>query len=122
MQDSVRSVARSQRPRSEQLVSPSATTQLSPTEPGASPQCGDILWRRHDAEGTTKLVEVSPRLKDDDDGHMEYVLWEPTHTERWQHREEDLEDCFWDTGLYSDEAKPVMDNRICELWQRIRQP
>ena len=94
-------------------------TQLSPTEPGASPMRGTILWRRHDAEGTTKLVEVTQRLEDADDGHMEYVLSDPTHTQRWQYHEDDLEDCFWDTGLSSDEVKPVMDDRIRAVWQRV---
>ncbi|ADB63424.1 hypothetical protein Htur_4638 (plasmid) [Haloterrigena turkmenica DSM 5511] len=94
-------------------------TQLSPTEPGAAPLEGEILWRHHDAEGTTKLVEMTQRLEDQDSDHMEYVLWDPTHTERWQYHEEDLEYCFWDTGLVNDEAKPVMDDRIRAVWERV---
>lgn len=59
-------------------------------------------------------------LEDVDSGHMEYVLWDPTHTERWQYHEIDLEDCFWDTELSSDEAKPVMNDQIREIWERVR--
>jgi hypothetical protein len=79
-----------------------------------------ILWRRHDAEGTSKLVEVTQCLRDDADGHWEYVLQDPTHTRRWQYRQEDLAACFWDTGLYNDaHAKPIQDDRIREVYQRV---
>jgi hypothetical protein len=91
---------------------------LSPTSPSdAYP--GAMLWRRHDAEETTKLVEVTQRLEDKDNGHVEYVLQDPTHTYRWQYHEDDLEACFWDTGLRNDEPKPVMDDRIREVYQQV---
>lgn len=79
-----------------------------------------ILWRRHDAESTSKLVEVTGRFEDVDDGHMEYVVEDPTLTCRWQYREEDLADCFWATGLYNKEhTKAVQDDRIREVYQRV---
>jgi|GEM_PF-627156 len=92
---------------------------VDPLAPTGTVHPGRILWRRHDIEGTSKLVEVSQRLKDEGDGHYEYVLWDPTHTNRWQYHEEDLADCFWDTGLTNDEVKPVMDDRILEVYQRV---
>jgi len=76
-----------------------------------------ILWRRHDAENVPKLVEVKQCLTDDSDGNWEYILTDMTHTREWRYHEEDLADCFWDTGLYNDEhAKPVHDKRIREVW------
>lgn len=99
--------------RVEQEIDPLATTGIVGENA--------ILWRRHDAEGTSKIVEVTQRLEDYDDGHMEYVLWNPTHTDRWQYREEDLADCFWATGLYNEETKPVQDDRIRDLWERVRE-
>ncbi|WP_276257195.1 hypothetical protein [Halomontanus rarus] len=89
--------------------------ELSPI--GATP--GDILWRRHELEGTTKIVEVTQRLVDVDSGHVEYVLVDPTHTHRWQYHEDDLKDCFWDTGLSCEHGKPVVDDRIGMLFQRV---
>lgn len=93
--------------------------QVDPLNPGSAPSTGTILWRRHETEGTSKLVEVTGRLEDVDDGHMVYVLQDPTHTRQWQYREEDLQDCFWDTSLYNDESKPVLDDRIREVYQRV---
>jgi len=79
-----------------------------------------ILWRRHDAENVPKLVEVKQCLTDDSDGNWEYILTDMTHTREWRYHEEDLADCFWDTGLYNDEhAKPVHDKRIREVWERV---
>jgi len=79
-----------------------------------------ILWRRHEAESVPQLVEVKQCLKDDSDGHWEYVLTDMTHTREWRYHEDDLADCFWDTGLYNrDEPKPVMDDRIREVFQRV---
>lgn len=79
-----------------------------------------ILWRRHDRERAPKLVVVTQCLQDDADGHWEYVLQDPTLTERHQYRQEDLADCFWDTGLYArDVTKPVQDDRIRALWNRV---
>lgn len=80
-----------------------------------------ILWRRHAAEGVPKLVEVTQCLKDDADGHWEYILTDVTHTRQWRYHEDDLADCFWDTGLYnSDHPKPIMDDRIRDVWVRVR--
>lgn len=79
-----------------------------------------ILWRRHDAENVPKLVEVKQCLKDDSDGHWEYVLTDMTHTSEWRYHEDDLADCFWDTRLHNrDHPKPVMDDRIREVYQRV---
>lgn len=79
-----------------------------------------ILWRRHDSEGVPKLVEVKQCLKDDSDGHWEYVLTDVTHTREWRYHEDDIPDCFWDTGLYNKEPKPIMDDRIREVWERVK--
>lgn len=117
--DTIATLARAVRERNHSFAH-RLPTQLSPTEPGGAPSCGTILWRRHDAEGTPKLVQVSQRLEDTDSGHMEYVLWDPTHTERWQYHEDDLEDCFWDTGINVDHGKPVGDERVQALWERVR--
>lgn len=79
-----------------------------------------ILWRRHDAEPAPKLVEVKQCLRDDSDGHWEYILTDMTHTTEHRYHEDDLADCFWDTGLYnSDHVKPVQDPRIRDLWERV---
>lgn len=79
-----------------------------------------ILWRRHDAEHVPKLVEVKQCLTDDSDGHWEYVLTDMAHTSEWRYHEDDLADCFWDTGLYNDDhTKPVQDDRIREVYQRV---
>lgn len=80
---------------------------------------GTILWRRHDNEPAPKLVEVTQRLQDVDSGHMEYVLQDMTHTTRDQYHEDDLADCFWPTGLHNEEVKPIMDERIREVYQRV---
>lgn len=90
---------------------------LDPVTPGAGE--GEMLWRRHDAEGTTKLVEVVQRLEDVDSGERYYKLMDPTHTETWTYFEDDLVDCFWSTGLHNKEVKPVMDDRIREVWDRV---
>lgn len=119
MDTTIEALARSVRERN-QSFRHRLPTQLSPTEPGSALLCGSILWRRHDCENTTKLVTVTQRLEDADSGHMEYVLQDPTLTERWQYHEDGLEDCFWDTGLRSNEVKPVMNDRIRELWTRVR--
>lgn len=79
-----------------------------------------ILWRRHAQEPAPKLVEVKQCLQDDSDGHWEYVLTDMTHTTEDRYHEDDLADCFWDTGLYNDEhTKPVQDDRIREVYQRV---
>lgn len=90
---------------------------LDPVTPGAG--TGKMLWRRHDAEATTKLVEVVQRFEDVDSGERYYQLTDPTHTEYWTYHEDDLVDCFWYTGLYNKEVKPVMDDRIREVYQRV---
>lgn len=93
--------------------------QLDPFSPGDDVYPGTMLWRRHDLEGTAKLVEVTQRLADQDSGDRYYRLTDPTHTEYWQYHEDDLRDCFWDTGLRNDEAKPVLDDRIREVYQNV---
>jgi len=80
---------------------------------------GKILWRRHDAENVRKMVEVKQCLKDDSDGHWEYILSDMTHTSEWRYHEDDLADCFWDTGLWNNEPKPVIDDRIREAYQHV---
>lgn len=80
---------------------------------------GKILWRRHQQESVPQLVEVTQCLQDDRDDHWEYVLTDMTHTRQWRYHEDDLTDCFWDTGLRNDEVKPVMDDRIREVFQRV---
>lgn len=92
---------------------------MTPTEPGGLAGEGEILWRRHDAENTDKVVEVTQRLEDYDDGHMEYVLEDPTRTYRWQYHEDDLNSCFWTTGIINDETKAVMNDRVREIYQRV---
>lgn len=89
--------------------------QITPEGPGV----GEILYRIHDHEPAPKIVEVVQRLEDVDDGHREYVLADPTHTTRDQYREEDLWDCFWTTGIVNDEPKPVMDDDVRALYQRV---
>lgn len=84
-----------------------------------NPQPGEILYRIHDIEPAPKIAEVVQRLEDIDDGHREYVLADPTHTTRDQYREEDLRDCFWTTGIVNHEVKPVMDDEIRALFQRV---
>lgn len=64
---------------------------------------------------------ISARDLTADVGHLEYVLMDPTHTDRWQYHEDDLEDCFWDTGLRNEEVKPIMDERIREIFQRVHE-
>lgn len=94
---------------------------LDPTAIGDRCHTGTILWRRHDDEPAPKLVEVTQCLQDADDGHWEYVLEDPTRTESTQYRQEDLLDCFWDTGLNNrDHLKAVQDNRIRVIWNRVK--
>ncbi|WMT10291.1 hypothetical protein NP511_22105 (plasmid) [Natrinema thermotolerans] len=76
-----------------------------------------ILWRRHDAEPVPKLVEVTQCLTDDSDGHWEYVLTDIAHTREWRYHEDDLADCFWDTGLYNGDR----DDRIRDVWERVKE-
>jgi len=118
MQQDVATLARLVRERNDSFVHrlPRKVDPLAPTGMAA---VGEILWRRHDAEATDKLVEVTRRLKDVDDGHVEYVLEDPTRTYRWQYREDDLRNCFWSTGLHNDEPKAVMDDRIRAVYQRV---
>jgi hypothetical protein len=93
--------------------------EIDPLSMGKAYQ-GMILWRRNDEESVPKLVEVTQRFEDCDDGHLEYVLMDVTHTTRHQYHEDDLQDCFYDTGLRNDEPKPVMDDRIREVWTRVK--
>ena len=80
---------------------------------------GEVLYRRHAQEPTTKLVIVTKRLEDIDDGHREYELWDPTYTERYRYREEDLAACFWSTGLYDPHRYGVGDDDIREAYQHV---
>ena len=93
---------------------------LDPLAPADTAGEGEMLWRRHDAEQTAKLVEVVQRLEDYDSGAMYYKLSDPTHTEYWTYHEDDLRDCFWSTGLYNKTVKPVENDRIREVWNRVR--
>ena len=92
---------------------------VDPLFVGGKPGEGEVLWRRHDMEGTTKLVIVTKRLEDMDDGHREYELWDPTYTEKWQYREEDLADLFWSTGLYDRHSEGVGNEEIREAYQWV---
>ncbi len=80
---------------------------------------GKILWRRYGNENVPKLVEVKQCLRDDSDGHWEYVLADMTYTNEWLYHEDDIRGLFWDTGLRNEEKKPVMDDRIREVHQRV---
>lgn len=82
---------------------------------------GAILRRLHEAENTEVLLEVVSRFEDLDDGHYEYELSCPTHTGYYQYRDEDLEDCFADTGLTNEEMKPRMDNEIRSLYEELHE-
>ena len=79
----------------------------------------EVLYRRHKQEGTTKLVIVTKRLEDIDDGHREYELTDPTYTEYWQYREEDLDGCFWSTGLYDRHREGVGNEEIRDAYQHV---
>lgn len=76
--------------------------------------CGIAMTRRHG-----EIAEVPRQLEDVDSSCRKYVLWDPIYIERWQYNEMDLEDCFWATGLYNEEANPVMNDRIREVWQHV---
>lgn len=79
-----------------------------------------ILWRRSDDEPTPKLVEVVQCLKDDEDGHWEYILSDMNRTEEWIYNQQELANCFWDTGLYNDtEGSPMTEERVRELHQSL---
>lgn len=78
-----------------------------------------ILWRRHSEENVPRMVEVVQCLKDDHDGHWEYVLADLTHTNEWRYHEDDVQACFYDTGLYSESAKPIMDEDIRGAYQHV---
>jgi hypothetical protein len=119
MQDDVVTLARLVRERNHSYRH-RLPRQLTPTRPTGRAGRNEILWRRHEFEGTTKLVEVLGRYENVDTDRVEYQLTDPTHTEYWRYCAEDLDDCFWATGLYNrDEPKPVMDDRIREVYQRI---
>lgn len=82
---------------------------------------GSILWRRNRTEGTTKIVEVLQCLQDDDDGHREYILTDVTRTEEWRYPQEELVECFYDTGLNNTTTgKAITDDRIRELHDRLK--
>jgi hypothetical protein len=92
---------------------------VDPLSVGGKPGEGEVLYRRHAREGTTKLVIVTKRLEDLDDGHREYELTDPTYTRYWQYREEDLADCFWSTGLYDRHSHGVDDEEIRQAYQHV---
>ncbi len=77
---------------------------------------GAILRRRHEQEGTQVLVEVIARKRDVDTGEYEYDLTDPTRTDYYTYRAEDLEFCFADTGLTNTEPKARMDEEIRTLY------
>lgn len=92
---------------------------VDPLSIGGTAGQGSVLWRRHDMEGTTKLVIVTNRFEDMDDGHREYELWDPTYTERWRYREDDLAELFWDTGLYDRHSEGTSNEEIREAYQHV---
>lgn len=75
------------------------TTIVEMTEFDHSVREGAMLRRRHEEERTEVLLEVVSRFEDIDDGHYEYELLCSTHTGYYQCRDEDLKDCFADTGF-----------------------
>lgn len=80
---------------------------------------GKVLWRRREHETLPKLVEVTQCLKDDDDGHWEYVLEDLPRTNEWLHHEDDVENLFWDTELRNEADDPLSDERLRELHERV---
>lgn len=54
------------------------------------------------------ILEVSQRLRGVDSEHFEYLLQCPMHTASYRYHEEDVADCFLDTGETCEEPKPVI--------------
>lgn len=92
---------------------------VDPLSIGGRAHQGSVLWRRHAMEPTRKLVIVHNVLEDVDDGHREYILQDPTHTEVYRYREEDLADCFWDTGLDDRELRGIGNDEVREAYQQV---
>lgn len=118
MQDDVKALSRAVRERNNSFVH-RLESHVDPFSIKDRLFKGKILWLRHESENVPKLVEVKQCLKDDSDGHWEYVLTDMTHTSEWRYHEDDVRGLFWDTGLRNDEVKPVMDDRIREVYQRV---
>lgn len=119
MTDTLRVLVRTTRERNGSFAH-RLPNKLDPLTPGAYP--GLLLWRRHDEVDCPKLVEVVQRLDDVDDGHREYVLADPMHTEQWRYSEEDLANCFWSTGMNRNDGKfeYMDDDRLADLWNRVK--
>ena len=67
-----------------------------------------VLVRKQSEELVETVLEVTQRYRDLDSECFEYALECPTHTARYRYHEEDLEECFLDTGETCEKAKPVM--------------
>lgn len=83
---------------------------------------GTILWRRRsDNDDLPKLVEIAQCLKDDDDGHWEYVLTNLEGTDEWRFHEDRLAEAFWDTSLRNQDGGDALDDEcIQQAYQYVR--
>jgi len=80
---------------------------------------GAMLRCTSEAENVAPLLVVNQRLNDIDNEHYEYEHCDPSKTGYYQYRQEEVDDLFVDTGLTSDELKPIVDDEICELYQSL---
>lgn len=80
---------------------------------------GAMLLLTDERESCDPLVEVSQRLRDVDSGHVEYVLWDPTHSRVEQYHQDDVDSLFADTGLTNTEVKPIHDDGIQARYQQV---
>jgi len=70
-------------------------------------------------ENVEPLLVVHQRLRDIDSSHYEYELSDPSKTGYYQYHQDDVDDLFRDTGVTSDELKPIADDEVRELYQSI---
>ena len=80
---------------------------------------GAMVRRKYEGEGTAVLMEVACRYENLDGGDYLYEITCPTHTGYHFYSHYSLEDCFEDTGLTNQKPKPVMDDEIRALYQRL---
>lgn len=92
---------------------------VDPLSIGGRAHEGSVLWRRHAGESVSRMVVVTNVLEDLDDGHREYRLQDPTYTSVWMYREDDLADCFWDTGLDDHHLEGLANDELREAWQHV---
>lgn len=106
MQESVNAAERTIRERKNSYVHrlQSNVDPLSTTGQGNE---GKILWRRHDNEDIPKVVEIKRCLKDPSNGHREYVLTDIKRTTEWLYDEDEVSDCFWDTGMFRQDGDGI---------------